>query len=126
MSHLLDVNVLLASIWTAHPHFARADAWLKGKSVTVCPLVELGFLRISTTPKASFNVSMADARKALEKFLSETKVERIADDLPALDSNPNRFDQVTDHYLADLARKHGLKLGTFDKGIKHTAVDVIP
>ena len=125
MSHLLDVNVLLASIWTIHSHHSAANAWLNGKTVSVCPLVELGFLRISTNAKAPFNVSMADARRALEKFLSETDAGRIADDLPALDSHPAKSDQVMDHYLADLAQEHGLKLATFDADIKHRAVEVI-
>ena len=125
MSYLLDVNVLLASIWTVHRHYPAADAWLKGKRVAVCPLVELGFLRISTNAKASFNVSMADARKALEKFLSETAATRIPDDLPALDSKAGKSDQVTDCYLADLASKHGLKLATLDAGIKHRAAELV-
>jgi predicted nucleic acid-binding protein len=125
MSHLLDVNVLLASIWTVHPSYTKADAWLQGKRVIVCPLVELGFLRISSNAKAPFNVSMTDARKALEKFLSETKAARIPDDLPALDSKADKFDQVTDSYLADLADKHGLKLATLDAGIKHRAAELI-
>lgn len=125
MSYLLDVNALLAAIWTVHPHCASTDAWLKGKNVAICPLVELGFLRISTNAKAPFNVSMADARKALEKFLSETKAARIADDLPALDSHPTRSEAVTDQYLADLAHKHGLRLATLDAGIKHPAIELI-
>jgi len=125
MSHLLDVNVLLASIWTVHPHYPVADAWLKGKRVAVCPLVELGFLRISTNAKAPFNVSMADARKALEKFLSETAATRIPDDLPALDSKTDKSVQVTDCYLADLASKHGMRLATFDIGLKHPSATLI-
>lgn len=92
----------------------------------VCPLVELGFLRISSNPKAPFNVSMADARKALEKFLSETKAARIADDLPALNSKPDKSGSVTDFYLADLAENHGLRLATLDAGIKHRVVDCVP
>jgi toxin-antitoxin system PIN domain toxin len=125
MSHLLDVNVLLAAIWTVHSQHTAADAWLKGKRVAVCPLSELGFLRISTNPKAPFNVSMSDARKALEKFLAETSAARIADDLPALDSQPKTSDEVTDHYLADLAQSHELKLATFDTELKHPVVEVI-
>ncbi len=53
MRYLLDINVLLAAAWANHPHFAAADAWLKGKSVVVCPISELGFLRISPTRKPS-------------------------------------------------------------------------
>lgn len=125
MTHLLDVNVLLAGIWAVHPHFPTVDRWLQGKRVAVCPLVELGFLRISSHPKAPFNVSMADARKALEKFLSETKAARIADDLPALNSKASKPERVTDIYLADLAEKHGLKLATLDTGIRHRAAEFL-
>ena len=28
--HLLDVNVLLAAIWSSHPQHAKAFAWLVG------------------------------------------------------------------------------------------------
>lgn len=125
MSHLLDVNVLLASIWTIHEHHGVADEWLRGKRVVVCPLSELGFLRISTHTKAPFRVSMSDARKALEKFLSETRATRITDDLPALESHAENSDQVTDQYLAALAERHGYKLATLDGGIKHAAVELI-
>src|SRR5690348_13478782 len=114
MSHLLDVNVLLAAIWTVHPHYSATDAWLKGKRVVVSPIVELVFLRISSNAKAPFNVSMADARKALEKFLFETDAARIPDDLPALDSKADKSERITDAYLADLAEKHGLKFATLD------------
>ena len=122
--HLLDVNVLLAVIWSNHPQHAQAFAWLSGKSVLLCPLSELGFLRISTNKKA-INASMAQARKLLEQFATDRKAERVPDDLPVLDSHPKKAEQVTDLYLADLAAKHGARLGTFDQGIKHATVDVI-
>ena len=124
MKHLLDVNVLLASIWTTHPQHATAMAWLPGKTLVVCPIVELGFLRISTHKKA-FNFTMTDARTGLEKFLSERNAAHIPDDLPALNSKPATSAQVTDHYLADLAAKHGWKLATLDAGIKHVSVELI-
>ena len=87
MNHLLDVNVLLAAIWESHPHHKRAFDWLEGKSVALCPLTELGFLRISTHKKA-FNYSMEQSRELLAKFATERHALRIADDLPALDSKP--------------------------------------
>lgn len=124
MSHLLDVNVLLAAIWNDHPQNSQAIAWLTGKQVVVCPLAELGFLRVSTNKKA-LNAPMPQARAGLETFIQDRKATRIADDLPALDSKPATSDQVTDHYLADLAESHGLKLATFDTGIKHKAVDLV-
>jgi uncharacterized protein len=124
MKYLLDINVLLAAIWANHPQYTTADAWLIGKSVAVCPISELGFLRISTNPKV-IAAPMEDARKALEKFLVETKATRIADDLPALASHPANSDQVTDQYLAALADRHGYKLATLDQKIQHAAVELI-
>ena len=122
--YLLDINVLLAAIWANHPQHARAFAWLSGKSVLLCPLSELGFLRISTNKKA-INAPMAEARKLLAKFVVDRQADRISDDLPAMDSHPTRSEVVTDLYLADLAAKHGARLGTFDQAIQHPAVDVI-
>jgi hypothetical protein len=122
--HLLDVNVLLAAIWSNHPQHAKAFAWLSGKSVLLCPLCELGFLRISTNRKA-INAPMEQARNLLDKFITDRKADRIADDLPALDSHAKRSEQVSDQYLADLAARHGIRLGTFDQAITHPVVDVI-
>jgi len=124
MKHLLDVNVLLAAIWRNHPLHAKASTWLNGKTLVVCPITEIGFLRISTHRKA-INAPMDDARKALDNFLIQNAVARIADDLPALDSNAAVSELVTDFYLADLAEKHGFKLATLDAGIKHLGVELI-
>jgi toxin-antitoxin system PIN domain toxin len=124
VKYLLDVNVLLAALWTNHPHHRRAFAWLAEKRVIVCPLVELGYIRISTSPKV-FNAPMVKSRELLGKFVQERKAERIADDLPALESSPKKSELVTDTYLADLALKHGAKLATLDTGIKHPAVALI-
>ena len=122
-AHLLDVNVLLAAIWEDPPHYAKASAWLRGKTVLLCPISELGFLRIST--QKVINAPMGKARDLLEAFARERKAKRIADDLPALESHPAKTEQVTDLYLANLADKHGARLATFDQGIPHNAVDVI-
>lgn len=124
MKHLLDVNFLLAALHAGHTQNAAALAWLPGKTVAICPLSELGFLRISTQPKA-FGATMEAARAALETFRADRQAEFLADDLPALDSHPAKSDAVTDHYLADLAQKHGWKLATFDAGIKHPAVVLV-
>ena len=124
MIHLLDVNVLLAAIWENHPHHARTFRWLEGKRISVCPLSELGFIRISTNPKA-FHAPMKKARELLQRFLTERDAGRISDDLPALESNPQKTEQVTDLYLASLAEKHGMKLATLDENIRHEAVVLV-
>jgi toxin-antitoxin system PIN domain toxin len=124
MTHLLDVNVLLAAIWKNHPQHDRTFRWLEGKQVSVCPLSELGFIRISTNPKA-IHAPMEKARELLQKFLNERAAGRVPDDLPALDSHPQKTDQVTDLYLAALADKHGMKLATLDEKINHPAAVVV-
>jgi toxin-antitoxin system PIN domain toxin len=124
VKYLLDVNVLLAAIWENHPQHAKAFAWLPGKNVVLCPLSELGFLRISTNKKA-INAPMVKARELLGCFAAERTAERIPDDLAPLSSNPKHSEDVTDVYLADLAARHGAILATFDQGMEHESVEVI-
>ena len=122
MKYLLDVNMLIQGIWQGHPDHVPAFTWLKEKNLCICPLVELGYIRIST---GVLGAPMPETRRLLQAFLVERKVGRINDDLPALESVPQKSSEVTDHYLACLAQKHGLKLATFDKRISHPAVEII-
>jgi predicted nucleic acid-binding protein len=125
MKHLLDVNVLISAIWTGHVHHSTVRAWLlSGKEVVLCPVAELGFIRISAHKKF-YDLPMQDVKKALRQFINEWSVQRIPDDLPAVESNASTSDDVTDVYLADLAAKHGLKLATLDQGIKHPSAELI-
>ena len=125
MNYLLDTSALISGIWTDHQHHTATRAWLKGKSVAVCPLSALGFLRVSTQQTGPFKASMPEARRVLEAFLRERKAAFIPDDVPVLESHPGRSGQVTDAYLADLAAAHDLRLVTLDQGIEHPAVDVV-
>jgi toxin-antitoxin system PIN domain toxin len=122
--YLLDVNALIAAIWKDHVDHAKADSWVADKDLATCPLSELGFLRVSTQPKA-IGASMRDARRLLDDFLTKHATEFIPADLPALQSKPARSQEVTDHYLAELAARKGFKLATLDCNIVHAAVEVI-
>jgi hypothetical protein len=122
--YLLDVNVLIAAIWKDHARHAEANAWLKGKDLATCPLSELGFLRVSTQPKA-IGAAMADARALLEDFITKHAVQFIPAYLPALKSNADKSNGITDFYLAELAARKDLKLATMDCGIKHPAVELM-
>ena len=124
MKYLLDVNALLAAILAIHSRHQATDIWLRRKLLATCPLSELGFLRISTHPKA-YNLSMAIARQALEAFVEAHKVEFVPADLPAIESGAHRSEAVTDSYLAEIAARRGMKLATLDTGIAHAAVEVI-
>ena len=124
MTYLLDINALIACIWTDHASHRVADSWVRSKSLATCAISELAFLRISTHPKA-LGASMTDSRKLLHDFLTKRRIQFVPSDLPALQSKAANSDQVTDFYLAELAAKHNLKLATLDTNLSHNAVEVI-
>ena len=124
MKYLLDVNALIAAIWKNHPDHATTDAWLRGKEIATCPISQLGFLRISTNPKA-LNAEMTPTRQLLDAFLQKHGSQFVDDDLPPLKSPAQKSEQVTDQYLAELASSKGMKLATLDEGISHQAVELI-
>ncbi len=117
MSHLLDVNLLLAGAWSGHPDHARVNRWLN--SVTefaTVPITEMGFLRVSMSP--AYGASFADAQTALQAIL-QLKSHRFLTDavkagsLPALTHGRD----VTDAHLVRLAVTHHLKLATLDASL---------
>jgi uncharacterized protein len=119
--YLLDVNVLMALLWTNHERHELADRWFeKVVSVATCPVVQLGFARVSSHPQLGFGFSPEDAFSILREFTGNPRHRFIADSLGCHDrvfdtgsiKGPN---QVTDHYLVALARQHGLSLATFDE-----------
>jgi hypothetical protein len=124
VKYLLDVNALIAVIWTDHSSHAAVESWIKGKDLATCPLSELGFLRISTNPKA-LGATMPDARRLLQDFSSKHHVEFVPADLPALRSSARKSEDVTDCYLAELADSKAMKLATLDKGVMHAAAELI-
>src|SRR5438309_3647882 len=124
MTYLLDVNALIAAIWTTHIEHRRTDAWLKGKNVALCPVSELGFLRISSHPRG-LGASMADAERLLGDFWRNLKPDFIHDDFSANGIKARRSGEVTDIYLAELAHRHEMKLATLDQGINHGATEII-
>lgn len=125
MTHLLDVNLLIAGIVQSHSQHAQAHAWLAGRKIVLCPIVELGFLRIATNNRSGIGLTMAQARERLERFAALRQADRIPDDLPALESHARTHNEVTDLYLGDLAAKHGFKLATLDAQISHPSVELI-
>ena len=69
MKHLLDVNVLLAAIIKTHHQHKWAMAWLNGKEIVLCPISELGFIRISTNKKIpGLGLDMKQAREGLKNL----------------------------------------------------------
>ncbi len=123
MTWLLDVSALVARLVRSHEHHGRVSAWWPGRALAVCPITELGFLRVA----CALGSTMDDARAVLASFLRDGAPVFIPCDRRALDSaaitSPRK---TTDIYLADLAAARGWRLATLDEGITHPAVDLIP
>jgi uncharacterized protein len=114
VSHLLDVNFLIACGWQSHANHVRASRWLSGtKSFATTPVSEMGFLRVSLSP--AFGARFEDAIAALEAIVRTRGHRFVRDDtraasLPMVTTSKD----VTDAQLVYLARRNRLKLATFD------------
>ena len=82
MTYLLDISVLLAWLWERHENHQRVLSWERGQSVAVCPLTELGFLRISAS--SVFGATMSQARELLQDWLQRRQPQFVSCDLRAL------------------------------------------
>lgn len=124
MKVLLDVSALVALMWENHVHNVRVEAWAKGKTLVLCPITELGFVRVSSSP--AHNATVNEAREILTDFIRDFSPEFIAADLRQLDTQAAPTSgKTTDWYLAELAEKHGLKWATLDESAAHPAALVI-
>lgn len=125
MTYLLDVSALIALLWQTHVHNQRVESWQSGQPLAVCPLTELGFLRIMTQP--AFGLTVTEARKLLKDWVTARKPGFVPCEIPALGSDPPTVgSRTTDFYLCSLAAKHGMALATLDQSIGHNAAFVIP
>lgn len=125
MSHLLDVSVLVALLWPSHTDHNRAKAWASGKSLVLCSITELGFIRVSTGP--AFNATMEDARRALADFIQDENPDFIPADKRALDGDmAPTSSKTTDWYLANHAAAYGMKWITLDGKARHSNAEVVP
>lgn len=117
MSHLLDVNFLIACGWQSHANHARANRWLsRAKSFATSPVSEMGFLRVSLSP--AFGARFEDAIAVLEGIVRMRGHRFVRDDTRAV-SIPmvTTTRDVTDAHLINLARRYRLKLATFDAAL---------
>ena len=124
MKILLDVSVLVALVFKNHVHHAPARHWLAGKTPVLCPLTELGFIRVALSP--AHHATMDEARRALADFYTDEAAEFLPADLPALEGKPApSAAKSTDWYLGNLADEHGLKWATLDKQANHPARELV-
>lgn len=132
MASLLDVNVLLALLWPAHPSHAQAIRWFvnnREQGWATCPHTEVGFLRVVCNP------AFSPAKPCFEdaaKLLSTSKAadpchnfwkEGIPSEELALriGKRVSGHRQVRDAYLLALVTHHRGTLVTFDRRIQQLA-----
>jgi uncharacterized protein len=134
---LLDVNALVALAWDSHIHHAQMRRWFLTQSEAgwaTCPVTESGFVRVSSNPKVLPSAIGVEAARGVltslralpgHQFLIDD-VSITDDDVPSLVGHR----QVTDAHLLTLAKRHELRLVTFDSGLlalaDRNAVELLP
>lgn len=125
MTCLLDISVLLAWLWEKHEHHGRVLAWEPGQRLAICPLTELGFLRISSSP--AFGATMEQAREMLHDWLGQRQPQFVPCDVRVLDGlAASSSGKTTDYYFASLATAHSMRWATLEERSGHPAALVIP
>lgn len=125
MTTLLDANVLIALVVVDHVHHHAAEQWYVSSDdgFATCPITEGSLLRllIREGQPADAAQGVLDAMKGSELF--EFWQDGVSySDVPLAGVLGHR--QVTDSYLAQLARTQGGRLATFDRGLAELHADV--
>ncbi|MFZ1941961.1 MAG: TA system VapC family ribonuclease toxin [Terracidiphilus sp.] len=128
---LLDVNVLIALLEPGHGFFQKAQEWFSSSGRDnwgVCPLTEIGFLRITTNPSFYPGPRTHEQASSVLAELTNRPGYRywpLTDSWAALTApfaaRVTGHQQVTDAYLLGLAIKEDGVLVTFEKGIRYMA-----
>lgn len=132
MTYLLDVNVLIALIDSAHVHHLIAHRWFDAvgrQGWATCPITENGVMRIVGSPRyLNSPGTPAAVAASMRSLLAQPGHVFWPDDVSLLDSakiDSSRLltsAQVTDSYLLALAQTHGGKLATLDRRLIVDAV----
>ncbi len=125
---LLDGNVLLALSIADSPDHGIARAWFEANVVkfATCPITQGTLLRLH--PRSAKDPRMEAAWRTLEAMLAHPAHVFWPDTLSYAEVSPKRLQggaQVTDAYLAALARHHGAKVATFDTAFALLHSDVV-
>jgi toxin-antitoxin system PIN domain toxin len=122
---LLDANVLVALLVDDHVHHVAAEKWFVGISgnFATCPITQGSLMRLLIRE----GQSAATAQAVLSGATADPRHEFWPDDVgygtvPIEGIISHR--QVTDAYLAQLARAHGSRLATFDQAMAKLHKDV--
>ena len=130
MTVLLDANVLIALLVDDHIHHVAAENWFVSRSgnFATCPITQGSLMRLLIRE----GQSAATAQAVLSGATADPRHEFWPDDLPYTDVPIQGIvghRQVTDAYLAQLARARGSRLATFDQAmakLHNDVADLVP
>jgi uncharacterized protein len=122
---LLDANVLIALLVDEHVHHEAAESWFSGttESFATCPVTQGSLIRLLVRE----GQSAATARQVLTETTAHPQHEFWPDDVPYSEVPTEGIighRQITDAYLAQLARARGGRVVTFDRGMAKLHSDV--
>lgn len=122
---LLDANVLIALVIDDHVHHAPAEKWFveTGAGFATCPITQGSLIRLLMRE----GQTAESARSVLQGITASPRHEFWPDNasyenIPVAGVIGHR--QVTDAYLAHLARSYSARLATFDQALAKLHHDV--
>lgn len=130
MTVLLDANVLIALLVSDHVHHEAAENWFAGinTNFATCPITQGSLMRLLIRE----GQPAATAREVLSRTSASARHEFWPDDQSYADVPTQGIighRQVTDAYLAQLARARRSRLASFDQAmarLHHDVVDLVP
>jgi uncharacterized protein len=123
---LLDADLLIALVVSDHVHHLAAETWWLARraSFATCPITQGSLVRFLVRE----GQPAGDATAVLTALTAHERHVFWPDDLPYAQVDLRGVEghrQVTDAYLASLARAHGGRLATFDRGLARLHADVV-
>ncbi len=123
---LLDANLLIALLVDDHVHHEAAENWFaRGTgNFATCPITQGSLMRLLIRE----GQSAAAARAVLNGITADSRHEFWPDDVPYTDVSSRGIvghRQVTDAYLAQLARARRSRLATLDQAVAKLHDDVV-
>ena len=125
MTILLDANVLIALVVQDHVHHHAAEAWFAGTTAAIatCPITQGSLVRLLIREGQTAQVATAVVSALTAEPRHEFWPDDAAFDAVSLNGVIGHR-QVTDAYLAHLARVRSGRLATFDHGLAKLHADI--
>jgi uncharacterized protein len=125
MTTLLDANVLISLVVSDHVHHEPAENWLSAVSApfATCPFTQGSLVRLLVREGQTAGTT----REVVNAIASDSRHEFWPDSISFGDvelAGVVGHRQVTDAYLAQLARTHKGRLATFDQGLAQLHSDI--